>query len=169
MTFQRAFVTILTVAALAATAAMAQTTTTTTTTTATREATYPPVGLATSETLQINVVNLASNSSSGTAASCTGTITFVNPSGATIGSAASFTVTSGQTSSISLPFAKSGASARTEIRGVISYTVTSDVPCSLASSLETYDTATGVTHLFLSNEASAGGSPALDGGQGPGR
>ena len=168
MSFQRAFVTILTVGALAATAAMAQTTTTTPTTSP-REATYPPVGLAATETLQINVANLASNSSSGTAASCTGTVTFVNPSGATIGTVASFTVTSGQTSSVSLPFAKTGASARTEIRSIVGYTVTSDVPCSLASSLETYDTSTGVTHLFLSNDASAGGSPALGGGPGQGR
>jgi hypothetical protein len=165
MSFRRVFVTILTVAALAGTVAMAQTTTTIT---VTREATYPPVGLASSETAQINVANLASNSAKGTAASCSGTIAFLNSSGVTIGSATPFTVTSGQIYSVSLPFAKTGASVRTEIRGVIGYSTTSDVPCTLSSSLETYDSTTGVTHIFLSNDATAAGGPAPASEPGPG-
>ena len=43
---------------------------------------FGPIGLASSETAQINVVNTAAASSSGTAASCTGSVSFVNASGA---------------------------------------------------------------------------------------
>jgi len=54
---------------------------TTTTTTATRTITLPPAGLGSTETAEINIVNVATNSSSGTAASCSGTISFLNPAG----------------------------------------------------------------------------------------
>src|SRR5579859_6071398 len=101
-------------AALAA-AAMAQTTTTSST--STRQSTSAPIGLGSTETAQVNVVNTATASSSGTAASCTGSISFLNASGATIGTATPFTVTSGQIFSATLPFTKAGASGtRTEIR-----------------------------------------------------
>src|ERR1017187_10072868 len=82
-------------------AGMAQTTITTT-----RDSTIGPVGVGSAETIQINVANLASNSSSGTAASCTGSITFNNTTGNAIGTSTSFTVTAGQIFSASLPFAK---------------------------------------------------------------
>jgi hypothetical protein len=136
---------------LAAAAAMAQTTTTTTT----RSSTLPPVGLASSETAQVNVVNLAANSASGTAASCAGSISFVNASGATIGSATSFTVTAGQTFSKSLPYSTTAASGRTVVRGVVSLTTTSgsNAPCSLAITMETFDTSTGVTHVYHAGDA----------------
>jgi hypothetical protein len=114
----------------------------------------PPVGLASSETAQINVVNTASASKSGTAASCTGTISFLSASGAVIGTATPFTVASGVISSVSLPFAKTGITGtRTEIRGVITLTVTPDsgVPCALQATFETYDSSTGVTHVYLAN------------------
>ena len=153
--------------ACTAVTAMAQTTTTSNST-VTRSLTYPPIGLASSETAQINVANLAAASSSGTAASCTGTVSFVSATGAAIGTATSFSLSSGQTSSVSLPFSKVGGSGRTEIRGVISLTETvgSGVPCNLVSSLETYDTSTGVTHLFLSGPG-GGGYGGM--GFGPGR
>jgi hypothetical protein len=125
---------------------------TTTTTTVTRSFNFPAVGLASSETAQINVVNLANATPSGTAASCSGTITFYNSSGTAIGTATPFTVTSGEISSATLPFSALGASGnRQAIRGVVMLTVTrgSGVPCILQSSLETYDTVTGVTHLVL--------------------
>ncbi len=159
---------LLTGAALTATFALAQTSTTSGTVTQTSNT--PVVGLASSETAQINVVNVASASSSGTAASCTGTISFLNASGTAIGTATTFTIASGVISSVSLPFAKVGVTGtRTEIRGVITHTVTlnSGVPCSLEATLETYDTSTGVTHVYLSNIAS-GGIPN-GGGNGPGR
>lgn len=142
--------------------AFAQTSSTTTT----REMTFPPIGLAGSETAQINVVNVAAPSSSGTAASCTGTISFLNASGAVIGSATNFTVTSGQISSASLPFAKTAASGRTEVRGVVALTEssTSTAPCDLQISMETFDTSTGVTHVYLSGPGGGAGY-----GGGPGR
>jgi hypothetical protein len=61
-------------------------------------------------------------------------------------------VTSGQISSVSLPFAKVGATGlRTEIVGVVTLTTTSgsSIPCELVASLETYDTSSGATHLHL--------------------
>ena len=156
-------------AAVLAAGAMAQTTTTSST--ATVQATSAPVGLGSSETAQVNVVNEASASSSGTAASCTGSISFVNSSGTAIGTATSFTVSSGQIASVALPFNKVGASGtRAEIRSVVSLTVTTGsgaAPCALATSLETYDTATGVTHLYLANGGFGGGMPGGFGG-GPG-
>jgi hypothetical protein len=148
------------IAAAFAVCGMAQTTAT-----VTRQSSFPPVGLASTETAQINVVNLASASTSGTAASCTGTVSFVNANGATIGTASPFTVASGQIFSVTLPFSAAGASSsRTEFRGVVALTYTrgSGVPCALASSLETYDASTGATHVFMRD---GGGSQI--GGLGP--
>jgi hypothetical protein len=125
----------------------------------------PVVNLASSETAQISVVNLASSfmAASGTVtasitASCTGSITFYGSTGTAIAPATSFTVGSGQIFSASLPYADisqnnvvSANGGRTPIRGVVTITETagSGAPCTLASSLETYDTATGVTNVHL--------------------
>jgi len=145
MSFRKTLLTLLASSAIA----LAQTTTTGT---VTRQSTSPPIGLASSETIQVNLTNTASSSSSGTAASCTGTVAFLTASGATIGSAASFSAAGGQTASVSLPFSKSGAAGtRTEIRAAVSVTFTSEVPCSIVTSLETFDTTTGVTHVYLAN------------------
>lgn len=124
---------------------------TTTTSTVTQTFHLPQVGLAASETAQVNVTNLAANASNGTAASCTGTISFVNPGGSTIGTAASFTVASGKTDSVTLPYASTAASGRTEVRGVITLTTTSSAPapCNLVSSMETFDSTSGVTHAYF--------------------
>jgi hypothetical protein len=152
----RQFKQIIMAAAFAAAIASAQTTTTGT---VTETSNTPAVGLASTETAQINLLNTASNASSGTAASCTGTVTFLNSSGKAIGSASNFTVTSGEIQSVSLPFASSGATTtRTEIRATISRTITlnSGVPCNLQITLETYDTGTGVTHVYVPNAASSG-------------
>ena len=122
--------------------------------TVTRTFNFAPVGLAATETAQINVVNRAATSSGGTAASCTGNISFFNSGGTAIGTATPFTVSTGQISSASLPFTKVGATTtRVEIRGQIQLTLstTAQTPCSLEYSLETYDTTTGVTHLYQSN------------------
>ena len=154
---------VLTVLAAAAPALWAQTTSTYTNT-----QNLPPIGLASSETAQINVVNVAEASSSGTAASCTGSISFLNSSGTVIGTATTYTLGTNQLKSVSLPYASVGASGRTEVRGVITQTGTapSDVPCQLLVSLETFDTASGVTHVYLSG--GAGGYGAPQGGGGPG-
>jgi hypothetical protein len=134
-------------------------------TTFTEQFSFPPVGLALTETAQINVVNIAAAPASGTAASCTGSISFVNSTGAAIGTATTFIVATGQISSVSLPFAKAALSGnRAEIRGVVVLTGTRPATalCSLVFSLDTYDTSmgdtsTGVTHVFLGNQAALGG------------
>ncbi len=147
---------------MTAIAGMAQTTTTTTTT---RDTTIGPVGVGSTETIQINVANMASNSSTGTAASCTGTITFNNSAGAAIGASTPFTVTAGQISSVALPFAKiSSSTTRAEVIGVIGLTTTStaDAPCDLRYSLETYDSTTGATHVYVGSAA-----PEVQIGAGP--
>lgn len=149
--FLHNFQQLLTAILFTAAAAMAQTTTTGT---VTQSSDTPPVGLASSETLQINLVNTAVNATNGTAASCTGTVSFLNASGTAIGTPSSFTIASGVISSVALPFAKVGVtSTRTEVRAVITRTVTvnNGVPCSLQATLETYDSSTGVTHLYLPN------------------
>jgi hypothetical protein len=64
---------------------------------------------------------------------CAGSISFVNAAGTTIGTASSFTVTSGSTA-----------------------------PRSLAISLETFDTSTGVTHTFVPLDASFSAGPKID-------
>jgi len=147
----------------------------------TTTSTLPPVGLAPTETAQVNVVNTASATlaylgavSASTTPSCTGSIAFLNAKGATIGTATPFTVGSGQIFSATLPYALPGASSsRTVIRAEIVSTITIPAPmlgiasgpnvsatlvvpaCALQSSFETYDTATGVTHVFISGPAAA--------------
>jgi len=126
------------------------------TATFTRDSVFPPVGLATTETIQINVLNTATApaGTTSTAPSCTGTITFSNATGATIGTATAFTIASGQIFSAKLPYSSSGTSTgRAEIVGAIQTTTTlpSKTPCALTFSLETFDTSSGVTHIFLGN------------------
>jgi hypothetical protein len=120
---------------------------------------FPPVGLGSTETAQVNVVNIAAASTGGTAASCTGSVSFANAAGTVIGKATTFTVGSGQIASASLPFGTSGfAGTRGEFVASLTRTVTrpSTVPCSLVFSLETFATATGETHITLTNSASDG-------------
>jgi hypothetical protein len=130
-----------------------------------RTVNLPVVGLATSETAQVNVVNLApsaqpvstgSTPSGGNTASCTGGITFYNASGNAVTSSSSFTIGTGQIFSATLPYSEistssTSASARTAIRAVVTITGTPGVlaPCSLAANIETFDTTTGVTHVHV--------------------
>ncbi len=136
--------------------------------TVTRNSSFPPVGLAASETMQVNVVNLAENpatvTSTSPAASCTGSISFFNAAGTPIGTATDFTLAAGVTQSATLTLAKAGitGTTRAEIRAVIQSTITEGrdaPPCSLASSLETFDTTLGVTHVYVSGPASSSNSP----------
>lgn len=158
---------VLTLLAAAGPALWAQSTTTSSTYTSTQN--LPPIGLASTETAQINVVNAAQASSSGTAASCTGSISFLTSSGAVIGTATTYTLGTNQLKSVSVPYAEVGATGRTEIRGVVTQTGTapSDVPCELLVSLETYDTTTGVTHVYVAGGGGGYGAPPQGGG-GPG-
>jgi hypothetical protein len=122
----------------------------TTTTTRTSDFSFPLVGLASTETIGVNLINLASNTTSGTAASCTGTVVFLNSTGTTIGTATTFTLAADAATSVTLAFSSAGlTSPRGLIRTVLTTTNTSNVPCSLSFSLNTYDTSTGVTHVFL--------------------
>lgn len=133
----------------------------------------PPVGLASSETAQVNIVNDATVPASGTvgavpglaavpsAQSCTGSVAFYNASGSMIGAASSFTILSRQVFSVALPYASAGTTGtRTVVRAEIIVTPLSPIPppsggpsamtipCTLSSSIETYDSATGITHAF---------------------
>jgi hypothetical protein len=144
MLFRKSSTLILTSTGLTAAVAMAQTTTSSFT--ATQTSSFPPAGWASTETAQINETNLATDSSSGTAASCTGTISFLNASGTVIGSATSYTVAGGVTASVTPPFARAASTAvRTEIRGVVMLTSVSRVP------LFAIYTARNIRHYFGSN------------------
>jgi hypothetical protein len=119
-------------------------------TTRTSDYAFPLVGLASTETIGVNLINLASNPTAGTAASCAGSVSFVNAAGATIGTATTFTLTANAVTSVNLAFSGAGLTGiRGLIRTVVATTTTSGVPCALSYSLNTFDTATGATHVFL--------------------
>lgn len=125
---------------------------TTTTPTSTVTQSLPPFGLGSTGTARLDLTNLASASSIGTAASCTGTVSFLSATGATIGTATPYTVTSGQTSSVSLAFTSAGITgSRGELRVDIAATRTSGVPCTLQISLQTFDTSSGATHFYAAS------------------
>lgn len=132
----------------------------TTPTSVTRQYSFPPVGLGSTQTARVNVANAAANGSNGTAASCTGTISFMSSSDSLIGTAASFTLTSGQIDSASLPFASvpvttaslGGTSTHTQFIATVqlnSPTANPRPPCTLAISLELDDTSTGAVQVVL--------------------
>ena len=144
---------VLTLGLSGMTALMAQTTTPTPPT-GMRESSFPPIGVALTETIQVNLFNQAVNPTTGTAASCTGSVSFLDANGKTIGTATNFTVASGDTAAVSLLGSKANAStttgARAEVRAVVSLTVTHGTPCALVQSLETFDSTTGATHAYVS-------------------
>jgi len=127
-------------------------------TTLPRTVNLPVVGLASSETAQVNVVNLvppflfvSGAFSAGSTTPCTGTIAFYNASGTAIGSSTPFSISTGQISSATVPYSAvvpgdppPTGNGRTTIRA----TVTTNA-CSVATNIETFDTATGVTHVHV--------------------
>jgi hypothetical protein len=122
-----------------------------------RDYNFPPVGLSSSETAQVNLVNLAIAPIPSGATACSGTITFTNASGTTIGKPTSFATAGSQVFSTQLTFSQLGLAA-SDTRGefVASVQVTtafSPAACSLVFSLETFDTASGATHVYLGNAA----------------
>jgi hypothetical protein len=136
--------------------------------------TLPPVGLASTETAQVNVTNAAVAPSPGSVPpSCTGNISFYDANGTVIGKPTNFALGSRQVFSVPLPFASTGATgSRTVIRAEISFmqaVAGFGIPsCTLESSLEIYDTATGVTHAVLAGTPPPGlmgvirsGAPSL--------
>lgn len=133
----------------------------------TRDYSFPPTGLASTEIAQVNVVNIAQASSSANAVapSCTGTVTFTSASGTAIKTNASatsagvsFTTTGAQVFSTQLSF-KDLAATGTRGEFVASVQLTTSVPskapCSLVFSLETFDSTSGATHIFLGNSAAS--------------
>lgn len=128
----------------------------------TRSRGFAPVGVATSETIQVNVANTAANSANATA-SCSGTISFNVQGSKAQPAAVKFTVTAGEIFSTDLEWANLGVSGRGEAVASIQSSQTAGVPCALSASVETYDTTSGVTHSFQGNPAAA--SPiAVNGG-----
>ncbi len=126
--------------------------------TTTPSSSFPPVGIGTTETVQVILSNTAAVPAGNgltpnePAPSCSGSVTFYNSSGAMIGTATSFTLTSGQITQVSLPYASAGsASVRALIRAVVSLNTTFPgfTPCSLSYSLAIFDTVTGVTHAIV--------------------
>jgi hypothetical protein len=129
---------------------------------------FPPVGLAATETAQVNVFNTAPPSpAGGRAPVCSGTIAFY-VGGSIVGTVTAFAVGgyygTPKTFSAALPYASTGASgSRVVVLAVITPSIVTPPtdgsgvpPCALASSLETYDTVTGVTHAFVSGVAVQG-------------
>lgn len=137
----------LTALAAMAPALFAQTTTTATT----RSFHFPPLSLGSNEVLEVNVANVATNSSNGTAASCSGTISFTNASGSAVGGTpAGFTLSSGQISAGRLTGL--GSTSRPQFRAAIQLnipTTTPRPPCALEFTLEIYDATTGATHAVV--------------------
>ena len=155
------YFTILAIASLSAIAAIGQPTTATT-----RVTTLPPIGLGTTETARISLTNVATASTAGTAASCDGSVSFLNAAGATIGTATTFKIASLQTSIASLPFSSAGLTGpRGVIRGVVSVTRPASTtaspapPCSLLLAMETFETVSGATHLYFNEQVAVGGFP----------
>jgi len=123
----------------------------------TRDYSFPPVGLASSETAQLNLVNLSVAPIPSGSVACSGTITFTSAGGTTIGKPISFATAGSQVISTQLTFSQLGLAA-SDTRGefVASVQLTSSFgpsACSLVFSLETFDTMSGVTHVYLGNSA----------------
>jgi hypothetical protein len=126
----------------------------------------PPIGLAATETAQVNVVNTAQLPLSEVGPLCSGTIVFYGGADgySILGKIAPFQVTFGQMFSAGLPYPATGVSgSRTVIRAeitlspfkVLTDTGIQNTQCSLAASLETFDTVTGVTHVVVSASGKA--------------
>ena len=129
----------------------------TTTTTKTTEYSFPLIPLGSTETLGANLINNASNGANGAPASCTGSVTFENTAGTTIGTPTSFTLGANAVTSATLTFANSGLSA---LRGLIRIVLTTTYstpapPCALAYSVNTFDSSSGATHIFITGSNAA--------------
>jgi hypothetical protein len=135
-----------------------------------RQINFPPVGLAFGETMQVNLFNQAANSNNGTAASCTGTISFLDTTGKEIAkSGGNFTVAAGNVQSMTLigTAVNTSMGSRAEVRAVVSLNIVHGTPCSLVQSLEIFDSSSGATHVYLNGGVTLGPVPAL--GLGVGR
>jgi hypothetical protein len=116
----------------------------------------PVVGLASSETAQVNVASpgFTGITDAPLPTPCTGTITFYNASGAAMGSPTSFSIDLAQVSSATLPYSDitgTTGNARATIRARVTAN-----GCSVTANIETFDTATGVTHVHVEGNATVG-------------
>jgi len=119
-------------------------------TTSQRTVNLPVVGLASSETAQVNVASpgFTGVTNAPFPTPCTGTITFYDGSGAAIGSPASFSITLAQVASASVPYSDvPGTSGNS--RTIVRARVTTNSGCSVTANIETFDAATGVTHVHI--------------------
>ncbi len=122
---------------------------------------FPPVGVAPSETLQVNLTNIATKSaSSNLFPECFGTLMFYNAGGFIIGDGTgiAFSVSTGILS-IPLTYSAIGASGQRAVVRVDIELSPATLPagpgtpaCSLLSSLEIYDTATGSIHAVVTGK-----------------
>jgi hypothetical protein len=126
----------------------------------TRNMNFPPLGVGMTETVQINVANTASNGANA-AASCTGTITFTVANAKTQPAPTKFTLTSGEIVSASLAGNTLATTGQAVVLGSIQVTQTAGTPCVISASMETYDTTSGATHVYLSNPASSVPGPIV--------
>jgi hypothetical protein len=146
---------------LAAVSAFGQTAATSTSTPSSAQ--FPPVGLAPTETAQVNVVNtLLPPANGGVEPFCSGTIAFYSggPANTTVAAIAPFQVRPGEVFSAPLSYTATGSpGTRAVVRVAITLSpllLPTDAgpavtPCALAASLETFDTVTGVTHAIVSS------------------
>jgi len=123
----------------------------------------PAVGVAPTESVQVNVTNMAPFSpNGGVEPNCTGVILFYyspaySPNSVLPFAQTGFSVTSGQSFSFSTPYSSSGGTGgRQVIRPAINLAITINGPnpaCILVSSVETFDTSSGVVHAVINPPA----------------
>jgi hypothetical protein len=143
-------------------------------TAAPRTVNLPVVGLASSESAQVNVVNLASTImpvfANPEIASCNGSISFYDSNGTLIAtsSTTTFNIGTNQIFSASVPYSaiipadrQPTGNGRTTIRATVTINATANAPCSPAANIETIDTATGVTHVHVEGSGTVGFFPTL--------
>jgi len=124
------------------------------TTTITTDFYFPPVSMMSTDTISLNLVNIAPapTSATATAPSCTGTVTFAGSNG-TIGMPDSFTLGAGKMQTVSLTGTGAGiSSGRGGVLVSVQTTTTrpATAPCTLIFALQLYDSS-GVTHVYLGN------------------
>jgi hypothetical protein len=139
--------------------------------------TLPPVGLSATETAQVDIRNSAAGYDGSSAASCNVSVQFYGADGSALSAPATFVLgreTPRKVFSAQLPYASTGTGiSRTAISAQISltaipittsYPASAIPPCVIAFSLKTYDTATGVTHSYVTGQSASDAASASTAG-----
>jgi hypothetical protein len=123
----------------------------------------PAVGVAPTESVQVNVTNMAPLSpNGGVEPNCSGIILFYyspanSPNSVLPFAETGFSVASGQSFSFSAPYSStSGTGGRQVIRAAINLAITTSgttPACILVSSVETFDTSSSVVHAVINPPA----------------